>query len=1630
MDRERAMAALAAARIPGRLEQRMRGSAALPAALQRAVTAGAATEGGYWARRAFEATPGGVGALFAPLDDAALADIVGTLLPGLQPAVLAAWRALVRRPYPRGETRRPFRCPHHAGQLAERRGLWLLEVTNLLGDYDRDTVWVAEWAPQLTRYTEATELGWLLAGALDHGGELGDAVFAVLQASIAGGQPVAAMGRHVTQALMSCARPDAWAANEKLLLAAQRQEGLRQVILEAIDEAHPEAFVRMLRLIVDADLMRFAAVVRAFDVWFGFQWGTGSDRKIRDVLTTVLRFFDEPAARDAALAEAEAERAYLALWTLAFTDIERAVPAAVAMLADARAEKRFVAAHLLVQADWQPACIDLLPTLDDVDLRVAARALTAYHEDVAPSVPSPTLFTALERLIARVPSKPKQLTALVWPWTAGELGRGDVARAMLANRQGIATARLLPHAASLTAPLRDQLVRSLVRLGSRWSGDQVPDTGGLDAEGRAFLVQMLGDAAADVRASAFQALAPLPIEPDEVARLVELLARKAGDLRTLCLARLRQLPEDRLLAAADALLASADEPRRLGGLEILRDAVERGRATAAARQRATTFAAGTTPTPAMQAHLTAILGAAAAAAEPDPTLGLVDPAHLPSWPAPRALDAIDDDGARRCIEALAAVLAAHKTTEVRIGEHEPMLLLDAGWRMPSAVRPEQAEADANALPLRDTFHAFATRTAPEELLQGHLAETEGPAWQGQHARAIGKASRWGAARVVEAVLTWCLHWRPPAAAGRLALDILEQRLAALTDDDAREVTAHANRTTFSGQKRAPWEDRWRQVQHAQQRVRDLRRLLPDSFAAADDVRLYALARATMRRLQGAAGSHVPLDDFLAARAAGAFGEHGNDEFTDLLVGRFAASTRYRLLDETSARTPSAELAAHPALLAIVDHCRRRIVAIECQRGDRTTPATSAAMRLRWPGGLEVLQQALPALGAANFTRHQVWSWTGEFSRQDTLSTLVARSAPRPDDTPEEFAAWSRSAGIADTRLVELAAYAPQWAAHVAHVLGWPGLQSAIWWIQAHTKESDWNDRELRTAWAAQISEYTPLAADDLTDGAVDVTWFRAAHAELGAARWRIVYAAAKYASSSGGHRRAQRFADAMAGATTRAAVLREIDAQRQQDAVRALGLLPLADGDDRTADLQLRYRRLHEFARESRKFGSQRQASEKRAAALGLENLARTAGLRDPLRLQWAMERDAVADLAAGPVVVTAGDVTVQLGLDGDGRAELTVVRKGKALAAVPAALRKHAAVTALRERTRELQRQAGRVRTAFEAAMCRGDAFTGAELQELATHPLLWPTLTRLVFVGDDIAGYPTAAGKALARHDGHLEPVRQHEQLRLAHPHDLFTRGDWSAWQRECLQRERIQPFKQVFRELYPLTTDERTDGSRSRRYAGHQVQPKQALSLLGSRGWVTRPHEGVSRTFHAEGLVAHLDFAQGFYTPADVDGLTLESVLFTRRGEGKAVPLAAVGPRVFSEVMRDLDLVVSVAHRGGVDPEATASTVAMRAALLQQTCALLGLGNVAIRERHAVVTGALGEYSLHLGSAQVRLLGGPALCIVAVPSQHRGRLFLPFADDDPRTAEVLSKALLLARDREIQDPNILDQLRGPRR
>jgi hypothetical protein len=65
------------------------------------------------------------------------------------------------------------------------------------------------------------------------------------------------------------------------------------------------------------------------------------------------------------------------------------------------------------------------------------------------------------------------------------------------------------------------------------------------------------------------------------------------------------------------------------------------------------------------------------------------------------------------------------------------------------------------------------------------------------------------------------------------------------------------------------------------------------------------------------------------------------------------------------------------------------------------------------------------------------------------------------------------------------------------------------------------------------------------------------------------------------------------------------------------------------------------------------------------------------------------------------------------------------------------------------------------------------------------------------------------------------------------------------------------------------------------------------------------------------------------------------------------------------------------------------------------------------------------VHLGSGVVHQIGGTMLSVLPVHSQHRGRFFLPFADDDPKTAEIISKVILFSEDKRLKDPTILSQI-----
>ena len=236
--------------------------------------------------------------------------------------------------------------------------------------------------------------------------------------------------------------------------------------------------------------------------------------------------------------------------------------------------------------------------------------------------------------------------------------------------------------------------------------------------------------------------------------------------------------------------------------------------------------------------------------------------------------------------------------------------------------------------------------------------------------------------------------------------------------------------------------------------------------------------------------------------------------------------------------------------------------------------------------------------------------------------------------------------------------------------------------------------------------------------------------------------------------------------------------------------------------------------------------------------------------------------------------------------------------------------------------------------------------------------------------------------------------------------------------------QPFKQVFRELY-VKLEEELEKDESMLFSGNQIQPQKTVGALRSRRWVADYDDGLQKIYYKENIVARIYAMADWFSPSDAEAPTLEYVVFADRKTGKQLLIKDIPDIIYSEVMRDVDLAVSVAHAGGVDPETSHSTIEMRKAIVECNLSLFKTKNVRLEGNHAIIDGKLGQYTVHLGSGVVHQIGNAMLFVVPVHSQHRGRIFLPFVDDDPKTAEIMSKILLFAEDTKIKDPNILRQI-----
>lgn len=235
--------------------------------------------------------------------------------------------------------------------------------------------------------------------------------------------------------------------------------------------------------------------------------------------------------------------------------------------------------------------------------------------------------------------------------------------------------------------------------------------------------------------------------------------------------------------------------------------------------------------------------------------------------------------------------------------------------------------------------------------------------------------------------------------------------------------------------------------------------------------------------------------------------------------------------------------------------------------------------------------------------------------------------------------------------------------------------------------------------------------------------------------------------------------------------------------------------------------------------------------------------------------------------LVRLNEVAVQLFVDDAGKADLRITKNGNPQKTIPTKYRKHKAILALKEHKKALVQQYGRTRRSLEQAMLNGIRFSRDDLRKINLHPVVRPLLARLVLLAPEhkVSGF--WRNDELCDLDGKEHRLPADAEFIIAHPSHLYLAVQWDLYQRHAFDEQLVQPFKQIFRELYVVTANERETANESLRYQGHQVQQNKTAALLSSRGWTISESEGLQKVYHRQDVVAMMYAMADWYSPAEI-------------------------------------------------------------------------------------------------------------------------------------------------------------------
>jgi len=1463
---------------------------------------------------------------------------------------------------------------------------------------------------------------------------------------------------------------------EKLLLAAQLQEGLRQTILESLDETTIPVLQHFIALILEHNLTRFSSVVRAVDVWFGFGWEAPQQAVVKRTLELAQTYLaDLDKAREAVSSKDNVER-YVALWAVAVYNVQEALSLATEALNNTQTSYEACVAVLYFMYQTQKKTSEILPFAEKYFGIEPAWDYWILQNLPKGEIPQ-ELFEKMRTAAHKLPKDGKNFEGLGFRWLNFTVKPLDIYQSVLKVANEQQQQILAGELAEIPVDVRHILLDDIFPVLSRgrysyYSEEEKnlpPEDYPADSWQRTLVRTALNDKGPYVVSKAMEVLKKVPLVQDDILALEQVLSRKNKEQRKESVALLVKQPEAVLKDSTSRMIVSKNADQRLAALEILTVLQEEERLTDYVTEQVEAYK-GRKFSKNEQVLMDKLTYNPKTATELRYDLtngfGVINLDNLTSFDLPKPQfdkerkekkggflfdKLVNIQKVGEGVSELLALWRANKDYEYQYegyqGATETILLGNVIRRQHKGKDDETPMEILEDLPLADLWkgwhekyqfneveYYFAKRYCGnlyyENAIPQGLDDYLAMYYPDFKVRFEGQVhSYYGEARRAESLLGYLMnaYSEDRALLASFKLSVFEDALATFPKEKRGEiykrgyssldwddvVTDYAAVVYYGDDGDFPYytdDQLFRLWQILYYLYIEVKKDLDAQKNTIKDVLPYV--RNFVRREERLPGINEGLLQLTLMLY-----NKGRLTTDDLIFFCLLNNELFAMAqgaeNHFSRRLPKwiKDTLTFPEIL--LEEIRTHMLQVELQRGDLPTDASVYISSLSEIEGAQYFFEALERMGKEPFAK----GYGSGVSKRFTFSRILEVSQPSATDTFTAFKKHLDEVKLDKKRLVEAACYAPHWTEWIGDYLKIKSFREAVWWFIAHT--TDYMDAEKETI----VSQYSSVPRDDFQRGAIDVDWYHRVHKAVGKEGWKLIQESAKYLSEGMGYRRVKLYSAVLTGEIKLSEVIQKITEKRDKDYVMALGLVPINKKKEEE-DLVSRYNLLQTFLKESKQFGQQRQESEKNAVEIGLDNLSRNAGYEDSIRFSWAMEAKATQQIMEKSTLVI-DDTQLQLVVDEEGKADIIVTKGDKTLKSIPDKYKKSKEVEALKEGKTYLTKQYSRTRLSLEQAMLSQTLFTVAELHRIMEHPVVRAMLSKLVLFNPETQASGFWQDGHLLNAEGEKVALKADDKLLIAHPSHLFYAVQWDLYQKYLFDKELKQPFKQVFRELYIPTKDELETSNRSERYQGHQVQPQKTVALLRSRGWTVNYEEGLQRVYHKEGFRATIYAAADWYTPSDVEAPTLEYVVFYSLKDGKEVPMKEINPVIFSEVMRDVDLVVSVAHVGGVDPEASHSTMQMRAALARESARLFKLTNVEVKERHILVKGKLGEYSIHLGSGMVSQ-GGLQLSILAVQSQHRGRVFLPFVDDDPKSAEIISKMRLLAEDDKIKDPTILRQIK----